>query len=146
MTCEVFVPYFLQRLHGQSPLASGYMSALMALGWTVSEIISAGWKGAKMRASILLGPIFVLAGLVLLALTLSVPSAGTWAIMSPILLGLSLVGFGIGFGWPHLLTGFYRSRHLRIKRLPPLPSPQYSFCHGTGCRTGRYDCERQWFQ
>ena len=24
--------------------------------------------------------------------------------MSPILLGLSLVGFGIGFGWPHLLT------------------------------------------
>lgn len=104
MTCEVFVPYFLQRLHGQSPLASGYMSALMALGWTVSEIISAGWKGAKMRASILLGPVFVLAGLVLLALTLSVPSAGTWGIMSPILLGLSLVGFGIGFGWPHLLT------------------------------------------
>ena len=104
MTCEVFVPYFLQRLHGQSPLASGYMSALMAAGWTVSEIISAGWKGAKMRASILLGPLFVLAGLVLLALTLSVPSAGTWGIMSPILLGLSLVGFGIGFGWPHLLT------------------------------------------
>ncbi|MCG6395752.1 hypothetical protein K6U71_15215, partial [Vibrio alginolyticus] len=63
-----------------------------------------GWKGAKMRASILLGPVFVLAGLVLLALTLSVPSAGTWGIMSPILLGLSLVGFGIGFGWPHLLT------------------------------------------
>lgn len=104
MTCEVFVPYFLQRLHGQSPLASGYMSALMAAGWTVSEIISAGWKGAKMRASILLGPLFVLAGLVLLALTLPVPSAGTWGIMSPILLGLSLVGFGIGFGWPHLLT------------------------------------------
>ena len=46
----------------------------------------------------------MLAGLVLLALTLSVPSAGTWGIMSPILLGLSLVGFGIGFGWPHLLT------------------------------------------
>lgn len=36
MTSEIFVPYFLQTLHGQSPLISGYIAATMAAGWTLS--------------------------------------------------------------------------------------------------------------
>nr|WP_244866664.1 MFS transporter [Photorhabdus heterorhabditis] len=104
MTSEVFIPYFLQILHGQSPLASGYMAAAMAAGWTVAEIISAGWRGAGIRRAIISGPIFVLIGMLILSLILSHPSVGHWQVMIPIVIALTLVGFGIGFGWPHLLT------------------------------------------
>lgn len=106
MTCEIFVPYYLQSLHLQTPLASGYMSALMALGWTVAEVISASWQGAKMRFSILSGPIIVLVGLVVLAFVIPNPMLQTDNAFSLIiiLVALFLVGYGIGFGWPHLLT------------------------------------------
>ena len=33
-----------------------------------------------------------------------VPSGGHWQALAPIVIALLLVGFGIGFGWPHLLT------------------------------------------
>lgn len=53
MSSEIFMPYFLQHLHGQSPLAAGYMTALMAAGWTVSEILSSGWTGRGPQRAIL---------------------------------------------------------------------------------------------
>lgn len=104
MSSEIFMPYFLQHLHGQSPLVAGYMAALMAAGWTVSEILSSGWSGRSAQRAILAGPLFIVAGLVLLAITTPVESLGEWARLAPICLGLFLVGFGIGLGWPHLLT------------------------------------------
>lgn len=106
MTCEIFVPYYLQSLHMQTPLASGYMSALMALGWTVAEVISASWQGAKMRFSILSGPIIVFIGLLVLAFVIPNPLLQSENAVSLfiILFALFLVGYGIGFGWPHLLT------------------------------------------
>lgn len=106
MTCEIFVPYYLQSLHMQTPLASGYMSALMALGWTVAEVISASWQGAKMRFSILSGPIIVFSGLLALAFVIPNPllQSENAVSLSIILFALFLVGYGIGFGWPHLLT------------------------------------------
>lgn len=90
----------------QTPLASGYMSALMALGWTVAEVISASWQGAKMRFSILSGPIIVFAGLLALAFVIPNPllQSENAVSLSIILFALFLVGYGIGFGWPHLLT------------------------------------------
>ncbi|MFG0736805.1 MFS transporter [Proteus terrae] len=106
MSCEIFVPYYLQSLHMQTPLASGYMSALMALGWTVAEVISASWQGAKMRFSILSGPIIVFIGLLVLAFVIPNPLLQSENVVSLfiILFALFLVGYGIGFGWPHLLT------------------------------------------
>ncbi|MDC9588631.1 MFS transporter [Xenorhabdus sp. XENO-10] len=101
---DVFIPYFLQILHGQSPLASGYMVASAAVGWTIGEMLSASWQGAKMRFAIVSGPIFMSAGMLLLLVLLPSQSAGEWQIMLPIILGLGLFGFGVGFGWPHLLT------------------------------------------
>ncbi|MBD2795717.1 MFS transporter [Xenorhabdus sp. 18] len=101
---DVFVPYFLQMLHGQSPLASGYMVASAALGWTIAEMLSASWQGAKIRFAIVSGPIFMLVGMLLLLALLPSQSAGEWQIILPIILGLGLFGFGVGFGWPHLLT------------------------------------------
>lgn len=104
MTCEIFVPYFLQTLHGQSPLISGYIAAAMAAGWTISEVMSAGWKKSGIRWAIISGPIFVLVGLVVLSILMPIASSGSLSHMAPITVALTLVGFGIGFGWPHLLT------------------------------------------
>lgn len=104
MTSEIFVPYFLQTLHGQSPLISGYIAATMAAGWTLSEILSSGWRGAGIRRAIVSGPILVLLGLLALAMLMPIPSGGDWQVLGPIVVALTLVGFGIGFGWPHLLT------------------------------------------
>ena len=104
MSSEIFMPYFLQHLHGQSPLAAGYMTALMAAGWTVAEILSSGWTGRNTQRAILAGPLFIIVGLVMLAITTPMASLGEWTQLAPICLGLFLVGFGIGLGWPHLLT------------------------------------------
>lgn len=104
ITCEIFVPYFLQTLHGQSPLISGYIAATMAAGWTISEVMSAGWKKSGIRWAIISGPIIVLAGIVALAILMPTASLGHWQQMAPIAIALTMVGFGIGFGWPHLLT------------------------------------------
>ncbi|CNI55186.1 putative transport protein [Yersinia massiliensis] len=104
ITCEIFVPYFLQTLHGQSPLISGYIAATMAAGWTISEMMSAGWKKSGIRWAIISGPLIVLAGIVGLAVLMPATSMGGWQQMAPIALALTMVGFGIGFGWPHLLT------------------------------------------
>ncbi|WP_249672205.1 MFS transporter [Pseudomonas abieticivorans] len=104
MTGEIFVPYFLQLLHGQTPLLAGYLAALMAVGWTTAELLSAGWLGAGVRRAIVGGPVCVLIGLVLLAVFSPVAGGGDWTVLGPICLGLTLIGFGIGLGWPHLLT------------------------------------------
>ncbi|PHM39628.1 MFS family major facilitator transporter [Xenorhabdus mauleonii] len=104
LSCDVFIPYFLQILHGQSPLVSGYMVATAALGWTIGEMASASWQGAKMRFAIMSGPVFMFLGMLLLLVLLPNPSAGEWQTILAIVLGLGIFGFGIGFGWPHLLT------------------------------------------
>ena len=104
MTSETFVPYFLQTLHAQTPLLSGYLAALMAAGWTVSEIWSSGWKDSGIRRAIVNGPVLVLAGMLVLAFSTPLHAQGDWTVLAFICLGLALVGFGIGLGWPHLLT------------------------------------------
>lgn len=42
--------------------------------------------------------------MLVLAFTAPRYAQGDWAVLSFICLGLTLVGFGIGLGWPHLLT------------------------------------------
>jgi len=107
MQPEIFVPYLLQILHGQSPLWAGYIGALMAFGWTAGSIISASWTGKKTAATVVIGPIFGLVGLLLQAWFLPMLSGGEWQILVPICLGLIFVGFGIGVTWPHIVTRIY---------------------------------------
>ncbi len=107
MQPEAFVPYFLQIIHGQSPLIAGYIGALMAVGWTLGSVVSARFTGPRAEATITIGPLISLAGLLLQALTLP----GFWAggaILALICVGLVLVGFGIGYTWPHVTTAIYR--------------------------------------
>lgn len=109
MQPEIFVPYLLQTLHGQTPLWAGYLAALMAIGWTVASSLSARWQGKGGNSLILTGPILVLIGLALFGLFMPVEGQGAWTVLAPICVGLVLVGFGIGFAWPGLVTRVYQN-------------------------------------
>jgi hypothetical protein len=39
---EIFVPYFLQTLHGYAPLGAGYATAAMAGGWSLGSLAVPG--------------------------------------------------------------------------------------------------------
>ncbi|WP_300634759.1 MFS transporter [Pseudomonas sp.] len=105
---EIFVPLFLQVLHHQSPLVAGYLAALMAAGWTVGSIASAGVNGRNIRRAILAGPILGVAGMVALAVLMPLQSNGDALALAPICLALILIGLGVGLAWPHLLTRVFQ--------------------------------------
>ncbi|MER1966862.1 MFS transporter [Castellaniella sp. GW247-6E4] len=105
VTTEVFVPYFLQVIHGTSPLMAGYLSAVMSAGWTLGTLISSGRGPAAVGRLLTLGPL--LSTLALAGLCLLMPAPGAWiGALSVLLLG---VGLGVGLCWPHLLTGVFRA-------------------------------------
>jgi len=105
MTSEIYIPYFLQTIHGQTPFAAGYLAALMAAGWSVGSMTSAGRHGEAAERRVRLGPVIVTLGMLALAWLLPQPSLFESATG-----GVSLcaalfgVGVGVGIGWPHLLT------------------------------------------
>ncbi|MGY4395557.1 MFS family permease [Sphingomonas sp. UYAg733] len=109
MQPEIYVPYFLQVLHGQSPLLAGYLAALMAIGWTLGSILSSGWSTHRARSAIIAGPTLCLAGLALLAAFLPHRGGGDWLVLGPVCVGLVIVGLGIGFAWPHLVTSVFKA-------------------------------------
>ena len=37
LTSEIFVPYFLQVLHGVTPLGAGYITAILSGSWTADR-------------------------------------------------------------------------------------------------------------
>ena len=105
ITTEIFVPYFLQVIHGLSPLAAGYMTAAMAAGWTLAALPSATRSGPAANRLIRVSPVVILASLI--ALALMTPDAAILASTAGVVgyvIALAGVGFGIGLAWPHLLT------------------------------------------
>ena len=105
---EIFVPLFLQVLHQQSPLIAGYLAALMAAGWTLGSIASAGASGKGITCAILAGPMLGMAGMVALAVLMPGESAGGWPALMPICVALVAIGLGVGMAWPHLLTRVFQ--------------------------------------
>ena len=99
VTTEIFVPYFMQLLHGLTPLHAGYMSALMSAGWTAASVGGSNLAPVRARQAMTAGPLAMLAGLALLAVLM--PGRDAWSVW-PIGLGLALIGLGIGLCWPHL--------------------------------------------
>jgi MFS family permease len=109
MQPDIFVPYFLQMLHGQSPLIAGYLAALMAMGWTAGSMLSSGRTGSASRRATGFGPLVVLIGLATLTVVLPIEGAGNWALLAPACVGLVSVGLGIGLAWPHVVTQVFRN-------------------------------------
>jgi len=101
---EIYVPYFIQMLHGQSPFIAGYLAALMSIGWTTGSLISAGWSNPAARRSIILAPMLMALGLAAAALFMPIHGQGDWTVLAPACLAFGVVGLGLGLGWPHLYT------------------------------------------
>ena len=105
LTTEIFVPYFLQVVHQQTPLAAGYMTAMMAGGWTVASVYSAGRSALQAHRLIRISPWVVFTAIVALAATMPVTVWNpAWFGTVIYCVALTAVGFGIGLAWPHLLT------------------------------------------
>lgn len=98
---DTYVPLFGQRLAHLSPVAAGFLGAALAVGWTVSEIVSASLENPRTIARVIAAaPVVVASGLALGALTQrDNASAGTVAAWTVALL---MAGIGIGMAWPHL--------------------------------------------
>ncbi|GCE90375.1 multidrug ABC transporter [Komagataeibacter diospyri] len=106
---EIFAPLFLQTLHHQGPLVAGYLSALMAAGWSVGSFAGAGASGGNARRLLAAAPVLGLAAIVFLAWWMPHDVHGGIANILPIALAFILVGTGVGMAWPHLLSGILRA-------------------------------------
>jgi MFS family permease len=98
---DMYVPLFGQRLAHLVPVAAGFLGAALAVGWAVSEILSASLSSRKViNCVVVFAPLVIALGLVLAAVTqVDNAPAGlvvTWA------LALTITGIGIGAAWPHL--------------------------------------------
>ena len=107
--CEVFAPLFLQVLHRQPPLLAGYLAALLGVGWTLGSFVSSGASGRAVSRYIIACPTLALIGMATLGLLLPRMSDGDWVVLAPICAALTCMGFGIGIGWPHLLSRVLKS-------------------------------------
>lgn len=98
---EIFVPYFLQVLHGMTPLHAGYLSAVMSAGWTTGSVLSSGGGEGRVRLCMRAGPLLMAFSLVILSVLMPVHDEAGGAV---VVLGLCLttMGLGIGIAWPHL--------------------------------------------
>jgi hypothetical protein len=79
------------------------MVALLAVGWSTSAMIVAGWTGRRARMLIAGGPILLLVGAVILALYVGrYNPASDLTVIVPIGVALLVMGVGIGSAWTHL--------------------------------------------
>lgn len=108
VTCtEIFLPLFLQELHGRSPLQAGYIAAVMSAGWTAAAILASGFQGARRALAVRAGPVLSLLAMIALALVLPVAGpvsdpAGDWLRLALICVALIAGGAGVGLAYPHL--------------------------------------------
>lgn len=104
---EIYIPYFLQVIHNQSPLLSGYWMVLMSAGWTAGSFMSSGRPRPIADRLMQLGPWVSSGGLLALGVLMPVGSGGTmiWAMVLP----LFAVGVGVGLCWPNMLTRVFKA-------------------------------------
>jgi MFS family permease len=105
LTSDIYIPYFLQTLHGVTPLVSGYLVALVALGWTIAAFFSASFSGRQAVAAIVSGCILeTVATASLIPFMATNTPFDTVARFAPAVIAMFLMGFGVGLGWAHLVT------------------------------------------
>lgn len=92
---QIYVPIFLQKLHGLDPLQSGFTVAAGSLAWTLAAIGASGATGAWPARLLLCGPLLMAASLAALAWLL--PSDAPAFALIP---AIAVLGVGIGLCWP----------------------------------------------
>ncbi|MUL85889.1 MULTISPECIES: MFS transporter [unclassified Mycolicibacterium] len=98
---DMYVPLFGQRLGHLTPVMAGFFGAVLSVGWTVGEIVSASLQDRRVIVrTVAFAPIVMAAGLAAGALLIRDGMAPwlvlTWAV------SLVVTGAGIGIAWPHL--------------------------------------------
>ncbi|MCH4544824.1 MFS transporter [Rhizobium changzhiense] len=105
LVSDVFIPYFLQTLHGVPAIVSGYLVALVALGWTLAAFLSGSWTDGRAYWAIVIGALIEAAATACLAVFLAKDNPeGHMLIIVPAAIGMFMMGFGIGLGWAHLVS------------------------------------------
>ncbi|NTF86423.1 MFS transporter [Agrobacterium rhizogenes] len=105
LTSDIYIPYFLQNLHGVAPLASGYLVALVALGWTVAAFFSASFSGRQAVIAIIIGCVLeTVSTASLIPFVARDNPAGHLIWLAPAVVSMFLMGFGVGLGWGHLIA------------------------------------------
>lgn len=89
---QIFIPIFLQSLHGLDPLTAGYGVACASLGWTAAAVAVAGASEEWRSRGIVLGPFIMMVSLVAAALV----GPHDALTMCAAILG---IGVGIGVCW-----------------------------------------------
>ena len=98
---DTYVPLFGQRLGHLTPVMAGFLGAALAVGWTVSEIVSASLNSSRLIGYVVLtAPLVMASGLALATVTqrsdAPIGVVVLWAV------ALLVAGTGIGMAWPHL--------------------------------------------
>ncbi|MGO2305627.1 MAG: MFS transporter [Providencia sp.] len=110
MTTEIYVPYFLQTIHQFSPLVAGYLTAVMAAGWTIGALFSANKTGDIVLRILRAGPVIIFISLIILAiLTPNLALVSSIPLFIIYLIAMTGVGFGIGICWPHLVLRVFNA-------------------------------------
>ena len=91
---QIYMPMFLQQLHGLDPLAAGFSVATASLAWTAASLATAGMAAPWSDRLMLIGPAVM--GLSLTMIGLLAPYSAT----SLLILAIALLGAGIGQCWP----------------------------------------------
>jgi MFS family permease len=98
---NMYVPLFGQRLAGMAPMAAGFLGAVLAVGWTLSEIASASVNRTRLVARLVAAsPAIMAIGLGLAALAMD--DRPTWPVIAVWVVALFIAGTGVGIAWPHL--------------------------------------------
>ena len=93
---QIYVPMFLQQLHGFDPLSAGFAVACASMGWSVASILTAGLSGRSADRLMLIGPVMM--GASLMAIALLGPNATASVVL--LIPAIALLGAGIGQCWP----------------------------------------------
>lgn len=106
VTCtELFVPLFLQRNQGHSPLAAGYIAATASAGWTVGALCSASLAPPIAHRVARGAPWLCVLALALLCMTMPQPTPSPLLESTLIIvLALTALGLGVGLAWPQLAS------------------------------------------
>ncbi|MFO1163117.1 MAG: MFS transporter [Reyranellaceae bacterium] len=90
---QIFMPIFLQSLHGLDPLSSGYMVAGGSFGWTIVSLVVAGLAAPTTDRLLIAGPVMMGIGLIGMAVLVRMEPA---IVVFP---AIFMLGAGIGSCW-----------------------------------------------
>ncbi|MCC8961932.1 MFS transporter [Bradyrhizobium sp. Pear76] len=93
---QIYVPMFLQQLHGFDPLSAGFTVACASLGWSAASLLTAGVSARRADRLMLTGPAIMAAGLAAIG-WLGPDGAASIILM---VMAIAMLGAGIGQCWP----------------------------------------------